>query len=236
MKIIIVKDQNVGGKEAFKLVEQEVDVGKLKTFGLATGSTPVTLYQELVNSSLDFSQINSVNLDEYIGLSAEHPQSYHHFMKEHLFEAKPFKQNFLPNGLAKDLEEECSRYDKIIQDHPIDFQILGIGENGHIGFNEPGASFEGKTAVVDLTDSTIQANSRNFEKIEDVPTQAISMGIKSIMASKKIILLAYGQKKAQAILETVEGEVTEEVPASILQTHSDVTLVIDEAAASLLTK
>lgn len=234
MKIIIVKDQVEGGKEAFKLVKETLDSGNLKTFGLATGSTPISLYEELVASDLDFTSVNSVNLDEYIGLSADNDQSYHYFMKEHLFNQKPFKHNNLPDGLAQNLAEECARYDEVIANNPIDIQILGIGENAHIGFNEPGASFEGTTGIVDLTESTIKANSRNFEKIEDVPTRAISMGIKSIMSSRQIILLAYGEKKAQAIYNTVKGPISEEVPASILQNHEDAILIIDEAAASLI--
>lgn len=234
MEIIKVKDALEGGKVAFNLLKDEMAKGHVKTLGLATGSTPETLYQEMVASDLDFTDMNSVNLDEYVGLKPSDNQSYDYFMREHLFNAKPFKHNYLPNGVAADLEAECERYDQVIADNPIDIQILGIGENAHIGFNEPGASFENTTAKVKLTESTIEANSRNFERVEDVPTYAISMGIKSIMQSKKIILLAFGAKKAQAILDATKGPVTEKVPGSVLQNHPDVVVIVDEAAASLI--
>lgn len=236
MKIIRVKNQQEGGVVSFKMIKENIENKKADTLGLATGSTPETLYQEMVKSDLDFSHMTSINLDEYIGLAATDPQSYHYFMEKHLFEEKPFKESFLPDGLAKDGKAECERYDEIINTHPVDIQILGIGENGHIGFNEPGSSFEGTTSVVDLTESTIEANSRNFDNIEDVPTKAYSMGIRSIMQAKKIILLAYGPKKAQAILDTIEGPVTEDVPASALQNHPDVTIIVDEEASRLLSK
>lgn len=155
-------------------------------------------------------------------------------MRDQLFNAKPFKESFLPNGLADDLEAEVKRYDQVIAEHPIDFQILGIGRNGHIGFNEPGTSFAEKTHVVDLQASTIEANSRFFASIDDVPKQAISMGIASIMASKMIVLLAFGKEKAAAIKGMVSGPVTEALPASVLQQHDNVVVIIDEAAASEL--
>lgn len=234
MKVIKVKDTIEGGKKAFELIKESMAEGNVKTLGLATGSTPETLYQEMVKSDLDFTNMNSVNLDEYVGLAAEDDQSYYYFMNEHLFNAKPFNKNYLPNGLATDAKAECERYDQILADNPIDIQILGIGENAHIGFNEPGSSFDGTTNEVELTQSTIEANSRNFEKIEDVPTKAYSMGIKSIMASKQIILMAYGEKKAEAVYKTINGAVTEEVPASALQNHPNVTVIVDEAAASKL--
>lgn len=233
MKIITVKDQVEGGKLAFHLLEEKMAAGA-KTLGLATGSTPLTFYQEILASQLDFSAMTSINLDEYVGLSANNPQSYAYFMYQHLFHAKPFKHSYLPNGLATDLQAEVKHYDDIIAEHPIDFQILGIGRNGHIGFNKPGTPFEMLTHVVDLTENTIQANSRFFDKIEDVPTQAISMGIASIMSSKTIVLMAYGFDKADAISKTVNGPVTEALPASILQKHEDVVLLLDHDAASKL--
>ena len=236
MQLITVKDQFEGGKKAFEILNEEMKAHRVKVLGLATGSTPITFYEEIVKSDLDFSEVTSVNLDEYIGLAKSDDQSYDYFMHEHLFNAKPFKENFLPDGLATDVEAECQRYDEILKTHPVDIQILGIGENAHIGFNEPGSSFEAGTQKVALTESTIEANSRNFEKIEDVPTYAISMGIKSIMAAKKIILLAYGEKKAEAIKNTIEGPITEDVPSSVLQRHADVIIIADEAAASLLSK
>ncbi|NGL83427.1 glucosamine-6-phosphate deaminase [Streptococcus equi] len=233
MKIIRVQDQVEGGKVAFALLKESLAKGAT-TLGLATGSTPITFYQELVNSDLDCSALTSINLDEYVGLPVENDQSYDYFMRDRLFNAKPFKESFLPNGLADDLEAEVKRYDQVIAEHPIDFQILGIGRNGHIGFNEPGTSFAEKTHVVDLQASTIEANSRFFASIDDVPKQAISMGIASIMASKMIVLLAFGKEKAAAIKGMVSGPVTEALPASVLQQHDHVVVIVDEAAASQL--
>lgn len=233
MKTIIVKNQLEGGKVAFDLLKESLAAGA-QTLGLATGSSPTALYQKIVESDLDFSKLYSVNLDEYVGLAPDHEQSYHAFMQEHFFNAKPFKESFLPDGMAEDLEQAAKDYDDILSQHVIDLQILGIGSNGHIGFNEPGTSFDSQTHVVDLTDSTIEANSRFFTSRDQVPTKAISMGIASIMAAKKIILFAYGDKKADAIFKMVNGPVTEEVPASVLQHHSDMTLILDEAAAAKL--
>ncbi len=233
MKIVKVSSQEEGGKFAFTLLKEKLESGA-KTLGLATGSTPLTFYKEVVNSSLDFSQVSSINLDEYVGLSPENNQSYAYFMKENLFEAKPFKENYLPNGLAKDLELEIKRYDGVIDSHPIDFQILGIGRNGHIGFNEPGTSFDVTTHVVDLAPDTIEANSRFFDNLDDVPKQAISMGIASIMKSKTILLMAYGEEKADAVNKMVNGSITETLPASILQKHLNVIVIVDEVAAQKL--
>lgn len=233
MKTIIVKNQLEGGKVAFDLLKECLAAGA-QTLGLATGSSPTALYQKMVESDLDFSKLYSVNLDEYVGLAPDHEQSYHAFMQEHLFNAKPFKESFLPDGMAENLEQAAKDYDDILSQHVIDLQILGIGSNGHIGFNEPGTSFDSQTHVVDLTDSTIEANSRFFTSRDQVPTKAISMGIASIMAAKKIILFAYDDKKADAIFKMVNGPVTEEVPASVLQHHPDVTLILDQAAAAKL--
>lgn len=233
MKIIKVEDSLEGGKVAFDLLFEKLAAGA-KNLGLATGSTPITLYQEIVKSDLDFSDMISINLDEYVGLPVDNDQSYDYFMREHLFNAKPFNQNFLPNGLAEDLDAEVKRYDAVIENHPIDVQVLGIGRNGHIGFNEPGTSFDITTHVVDLAQDTIEANSRFFDSIEDVPKQAISMGIASIMKSKTILLLAFGEGKADALAQMVNGPVTENLPASILQNHPDVIVIADQAAASKL--
>ncbi len=232
-KIIRVKDAEEGGKKAFELIKEGIENGA-QVLGLATGSTPETLYQEMVKSDVDFSHCVSINLDEYIGLSDDNDQSYRYFMNSHLFNEKPFKATYVPNGKAEDLAAECRHYEEILANHPIDIQILGIGENAHIGFNEPGTPFDTPTQVVELTESTINANKRNFEKIEDVPTTAISMGIGSIMKSKKVILIAYGEAKAEAIANTINGEMTTDVPASVLQNHPDVTIILDDAAASKL--
>lgn len=234
MKIIVVKNQEEGGKKAFELIKSGMEKGA-KVLGLATGSTPVTLYQEMVSSELDFSDMTSINLDEYVGLSGDDSQSYRYFMNEKLFNKKPFKETFVPNGLA-DADVECARYDKIIAEHPVDIQILGIGGNAHIGFNEPGTPFDVTTHKVALTEETIEANKRFFDKAEDVPRFAYSMGIKSIMEAKEIILMAYGESKAEAIKATVDGEIKEDVPSSILQKHDNVVLIVDEEAAKLIQK
>ncbi|KHD45183.1 glucosamine-6-phosphate deaminase [Streptococcus hongkongensis] len=233
MKVIRVQNQEEGGKVAFTLLKDSLAKGA-KNLGLATGSTPETFYKEIVASDLSFTDVTSINLDEYVGLPVENDQSYDYFMRDRLFNTKPFKMNYLPNGLANNLEEEVKRYDAIISEHPIDFQILGIGRNGHIGFNEPGTSFKEKTHVVDLEPSTIEANSRFFKSIDEVPKQAISMGIASIMDSKLVVLLAFGKEKAEAVRAMLTGEVTEELPASILQKHSNCVVIVDTEAASLL--
>ncbi len=235
MKVIIAKSPEEAGVEGYKVFAQALENGA-KVFGLATGSTPLTTYARIAKSDLDFSDSISINLDEYKGISPDNEQSYRYFMNKNLFSKKPFKRSYLPNGMAKDTAAEIKRYDKLIADYPIDLQLLGIGVNGHIGFNEPGSPFDGGTHIVDLTKSTIKANSRFFDKIEDVPKQAISMGIGSIMKSKKIILEAYGEKKADAVAKMIDGPVTEDMPASALQNHSDVIVILDEAAASKLTQ
>lgn len=233
MNIIRVTSAQEGGRVGFQLLQDALQQGA-QTLGLATGSSPESFYDAICHSNLDFSHLTSVNLDEYVGLGADHPQSYAYFMHQHLFSTKPFQQSFLPNGLASDPTEEVKRYDQILAEHPTDFQILGIGRNGHIGFNEPGTSFSLTTHVVNLASSTIEANARFFEHVEDVPRQAYSMGIKTILSSRKIVLFAFGSSKAQAINQAVTGPVTETVPASVLQEHPDVTLILDEAAASEL--
>ncbi|WP_161980165.1 glucosamine-6-phosphate deaminase [Streptococcus sp. S784/96/1] len=233
MEIFKVKNQVEGGALAFDLLKKAVDEGA-KTLGLATGSTPLEFYKQIRKSDIDLSEITSINLDEYVGLDSENEQSYHYFMTEQLFNHKSLKAHYVPNGMAQDLQEAVKNYDRLIEEHPIDFQILGIGRNGHIGFNEPGTAFSTKTHVVDLDASTIEANARFFEDVSQVPRQAISMGIASIMSAKQIILMAYGSEKADAIYKTVHGPVTEEVPATVLQNHDNVVLIIDEAAASNL--
>lgn len=233
MKVIRVENQVEGAKVALELLKEKLAQGA-KTLGLATGSSPIEFYKQIVASDLDFSELTSVNLDEYVGLSEDNPQSYRYFMNEQLFHKKPFKESFLPNGVAEDAEAEVERYNQVLADHPVDLQILGIGINGHIGFNEPGTSFDSTVHIVDLEQSTIEANARFFDKIEDVPTQAFSMGIRNILDAKSIILFAYGSSKAQAIAGTVQGEVTESLPASALQRHEDVVIIADKEALSLL--
>ena len=235
MDIKIFDTAKEASKEVFHEFEK-VLANDATTFGLATGSTPEDLYEFLTSSDLDFSNATALNLDEYFGLPANHPESYATFMDKHLFSKKPFKETFIPNGLATDVEAEITRYNALLDEHPIDLQILGIGQNAHIGFNEPGSSRHTKTQLVDLAESTIQANARFFDSVEDVPTKAFSMGLASIMQSKRILLLAFGESKAQAVKDMVEGPVTEDVPASLLQEHPNVTVYLDSAAASLLNK
>lgn len=233
MQIIRVANAEEGGKKAFELIKEGMNNGA-KVLGLATGSTPETLYKEMTASDVDFTEMTSVNLDEYVGLGGEDEQSYRYFMNKHLFDKKPFKETFVPNGKAEDLDAASAEYEKIIDAHPVDIQILGIGQNGHIGFNEPGTPLDSLTHVVELTESTINANKRYFDKVEDVPTRAVSMGIGSIMKGKKMILMAYGEAKAESIKGMIDGPVTTDMPASALQNHQDVVVIIDDAAASKL--
>lgn len=227
MQIIRVANAEEGGKKAFELIKEGMNNGA-KVLGLATGSTPETLYKEMTASDVDFTEMTSVNLDEYVGLGGEDEQSYRYFMNKHLFDKKPFKETFVPNGKAEDLDVASAEYEKIIDAHPVDIQILGIGQNGHIGFNEPGTPLDSLTHVVELTESTINANKRYFDKVEDVPTRAVSMGIGSIMKGKKMILMAYGEAKAEAIKGMIDGPVTTDMPASALQNHQDVVVIIDD--------
>ncbi len=233
MEVIIKKTKEEASQKAFEIIKEEMENGA-EVLGLATGSTPEKLYDIMVASDVDFSNMVSVNLDEYVGLAPEDPQSYHYFMQEHLFNQKPFKETYVPDGLATDEEEETARYEGILKEHPIDVQILGIGTNGHIGFNEPGSSFDSVTRKVKLVQSTIDSNKRYFEKEEDVPKYAYSMGIKSIMRAKKVLLMAFGENKAEAVKGLVGGPVTEDLPGSVLQQHPDAVILLDEDAASLL--
>ncbi|GEB34618.1 glucosamine-6-phosphate deaminase [Brevibacillus sp. FSL K6-0770] len=242
MKLVIVKDYQEMSRKAAELLASEVKQHPQTVLGLATGGTPVGMYRELIklheDEGIDFSQAQSFNLDEYVGLSSAHPQSYRAYMQENLFQHinLPADKTHVPTGDAVDLDKECARYEEAIREAGgIDIQVLGIGNNGHIGFNEPGSSAESTTRVVQLTESTIEANARYFASVEEVPTQAVSMGIKTILGAKKVVLLASGEAKAQAVRLMVEGEPTADVPASLLQLHPDVTVIVDEAAASQLT-
>lgn len=241
VKLVIVKDYNDMSKQAAKLIAEAVTRNPKTVLGLATGGTPIGMYRELVSlhqqDGVDFSQAQSFNLDEYVGLPSLHPQSYRTYMNENLFAHinLPAEKTHVPQGDAEDLEAECKRYEQAIaQAGGIDIQVLGIGNNGHIGFNEPGSTKDTTTRVVALTQSTIEANARYFDSIQEVPTQAVSMGIQTILGAKKIILLASGEAKAQAVSQMLEGEMTADVPASLLQLHPDVTVIVDEEAASAL--
>lgn len=207
--------------------------------GLATGSTPIDTYQELIrlhkDGILDFSRVTTFNLDEYVGLAADHEQSYDYFMRKQLFSHINIKSTHLPSGIAPDMTQECRDYEELIkQAGGIDLQLLGIGNNGHIGFNEPADAFPYNTNITSLADSTIKANRRFFTSEDEVPKTAISMGIGTIMEARSILLLAMGEGKADAILQMVEGPITPRLPASILRSHPSVTVLLDKAAASKL--
>lgn len=239
MKIYKTKDYDAMSRKAASVIAAQMTLKTDSVLGLATGSTPVGTYKQLIQwyqeGILDFSDITSVNLDEYRGLSPESDQSYRYFMNHNLFDHVNIKKEctYVPDGLEADSETACRKYDEIIEHvGGIDLQILGLGHNGHIGFNEPGDIFEKTTHCVDLTESTIEANKRFFEKEEDVPRQAYTMGIQTIMKAKMILLLVSGEGKAQILRDVICGPVTPKVPASILQMHPNVIIIADEAALS----
>lgn len=233
MEVKVISNPEAGSQLAYEMIRHALEDGA-QVFGLATGSTPERVYELLSESDVDFSQSISVNLDEYVGLPADHPQSYHHYMHENLFNAKPFKHSYIPDGMNTEAEE-IQNYNQILEENPVDLQILGIGTNGHIAFNEPGTPFDILTHKVELTESTIQANKRYFESEADVPRYAYSMGLASIMKAEKIILLAFGESKAQAIKDLVTAqEVDPMIPSTVLINHPDVTIIADEAAAKLI--
>jgi glucosamine-6-phosphate deaminase len=240
MNVIIVKNYDEMSKKAFEIMKATVAEKKNAVLGLATGSTPIGLYKEMIADhkagGTSYADVSAFNLDEYMGLDYSSDQSYVYFMRENLFDHIDIKleNTNIENGKAADPEAECARYNALLAENTVDLQILGIGSNGHIAFNEPGTSFDSVTHVVDLTENTIKDNSRLFNSIDEVPKQAFTMGLSNIMAAKKILVLANGANKAKAVYGMVRGEVTENVPASILQNHADCTLICDEAAASLL--
>ena len=237
------KDYKDVSRKAANIMSAQIIMNPRSVLGLATGSTPVGMYQQLIEwykkGDLDFSKITTVNLDEYKGLSPDNDQSYRYFMDQNLLNHINIEKSHthVPNGMDEDSERACKEYDKIISMvGGIDMQLLGIGGNGHIGFNEPGVAFEKETHCVDLTESTIEANKRFFESEDDVPKQAYTMGIKNIMQAKKILVVVSGADKADILKEVLYGPITPEVPASILQLHNDVTIVADEAALSEIDK
>lgn len=241
MRIISVKDYAQMSRAAANIISAQVILKPDCVLGLATGSSPVGAYQQLIKwyqkGDLDFARVTTVNLDEYMGLAPGHPQSYHFFMHDNFFDhidIDPTHIN-IPDGTAADMEAECARYDATLRSvGPIDMQLLGLGNNGHIGFNEPSDVFAKGTHVVSLSDSTRKANQRFFPSLDAVPAAAVSMGIFDIIQAKKVLMVASGKAKAQAIKEAFFGPVTPQVPASILQFHQDFTLVADEEALSLL--
>jgi glucosamine-6-phosphate deaminase len=239
MQIYRAKDYEDMSKKAANIIASQVVLKPDCVLGLATGSTPIGAYKNLVEKyeqgELDFSQVTTVNLDEYKGLPRENDQSYYYFMHDNLFDhvnVKP-ENTHLPDGTKENADEECARYEELIRSlGGQDLQLLGLGHNGHIGFNEPDAIFEKETHCVDLQESTIEANKRFFDSADDVPKQAYTMGIGTIMQAKKILVVVSGEDKADTVAKAFFGPVTPEVPASILQFHKDVILVADEAALS----
>ena len=240
MKIIHAKDYEDMSRKAANIISAQVILKPDCVLGLATGSTPIGAYHQLIKwyekGDIDFSQVHTYNLDEYRGLSHDDVQSYHYFMRDNLFDHINIDQanTHVPDGSNLDAEAACAEYDRIVAaaGYP-DLQLLGIGNTGHIGFNEPDDHFSAGTHCVDLTESTIQANSRLFEKEEDVPRQAYTMGTQTIMYARMILVVANGEKKAQAVRDMCYGPVTPSCPASILQLHTNCVLVADEAALSL---
>ncbi len=242
MKVVILKDAAEVAKYGADIFIKQINRKPDSVLGLATGSTPVALYKELIaayqNKSVSFKKVSSFNLDEYLGLPGTHPQSYRYFMNQQLFDHVDIDkaQTAVPPGDAEDPFSACELYEKNIKQHGgIDIQLLGIGRNGHIGFNEPSSSLKSRTRVKTLTRATIDDNARFFGPDEYQPHLSITMGIGTILESKKVVLLATGENKAEAIKATVEGPLTAACPASALQLHEQVVLVIDEAAASQLT-
>ncbi len=243
MRIYQAKDYNDLSRKAANIISAQIIMKPNAVLGLATGSSPIGTYKQLIEwynkGDLNFSEITTINLDEYRGLGPDDAQSYYRFMHENFLDHINVNTNNtnIPNGLEMDSEKECSRYNEVIaKSGGIDLQLLGIGLNGHIGFNEPGTTFDKETHLVNLSEATIKANSRFFNSYEQVPTQAYSMGIKSIMQAKQILLIASGENKAQALYDTICGPITPMVPASILQLHNNVTIVADTDALSLILK
>jgi glucosamine-6-phosphate isomerase len=241
MKIIEASDYQSMSRKAANIISAQVILYPDSVLGLATGSTPLGVYKQLIDwykkDDIDFSKAHSVNLDEYVGLLPEHNQSYHYYMNKNFFHSINIKleNTNVPNGMAEDIDAECSRYDKLITDlGGIDLQLLGIGHTGHIGFNEPDQDFDKMTHKIKLTQKTIEANSRFFNSADDVPEYAVTMGIKAIMQAKKILLVVNGKDKSNILFRSLFGPITPAVPASILQLHPSLTVVADTAALSVI--
>lgn len=241
MKVIVTKNYDELSKVAANEMANIIRNNPKAILGLATGGSPVGMYKELIkmnqSGEIDFSKVTTVNLDEYVGLSGDHPQSYRYFMNNTLFNHINIdkKNTYVPNGLAENIEEECKNYDaKIAELGGTDVQLLGVGNNGHIAFNEPDSSLVSGTHLTGLTEDTIKANARFFDTIDEVPKTALTMGLGGIMKSKKIIVIASGESKAEAVRGMVSGKISTNMPASMLQMHRDVVVIVDEDAAKLL--
>ena len=235
MKFITAESYEKLSRQAANIISAQVIIKPDCVLGLATGSSPVGIYRQLIDwyrkGDIDFSGVTSVNLDEYVGLKGDHPQSYRYFMQTNFFDhinIRP-ENTYVPCGCASDFDKECADYDaRIAAFGGIDLQLLGIGLDGHIGFNEPGDCFVKSTHVVDLHESTIQANARFFHSADEVPRQAVTMGMVSILQAKKILLVANGAAKKEILLRAFNGPITPEIPASILQLHPDITVIFSE--------
>ena len=240
MKVIKVKNYEELSKVAAEIVGTLVKAKPTATLGLATGSSPIGLYKNLIkmyeNKEISFEQVSSYNLDEYCGLPKGHQESYYSFMHRNLFDHIDIKEDniHLPSSEGKDLEKNCKDYNDLLNNANVDLQVLGIGGNGHIGFNEPNTSFDQETFIVELTEKTRLDNARFFNSLEEVPTHAITMGIKNIMQANKILLIASGKGKQEAIKRLLNGKVSEDFPASILHNHNDVVVIVDDGACALL--
>ena len=240
--ILILQDANSAAQKVADMMQQAIEEKPNLVLGLATGGTPVATYRELVRrhekEDLDFARVRSFNLDEYVGLSSDHPQSYRVFMRQQLFDHINIdpENTYVPDGLADDVTNHAQQYESLIaSEGGIDLQLLGIGQNGHIAFNEPGSAGDSRTREIELTQRTIDSNSRFFESASDVPRTAITMGIGTILEAKSIVLLATGESKAQAIRKLMADDPHEQNPASYLKTHPNVTIVLDhDAAASMV--
>ena len=241
IEVLIEKGYDELSKRAARFIAGTIKNKPNSVLGLATGGTPVGCYRELIRmhreEGLDFSTVITFNLDEYVGLPPTHPQSYRYYMDENLFRHVNIKMEntHVPDGMTNDPQRTCQEFEKLIKaSGGIDLQLLGIGANGHVGFNEPGSPFDSRTRLVNLSEQTRKDNARFFKSIDEVPYQALSMGIGAIMEAKKIVLLASGAGKAEAVAKSVEGPITEDVPASILQRHPDCSFILDGGAASKL--
>lgn len=240
MKVIVTENYDEMSKKTAEMIIDVVKKNPNAVLGLATGSSPIGAYeymaQDCAAGKTSYKGVSTVNLDEYVGLNAEHDQSYAYFMRTNLFDKIDIDQRNtnLPCGVAEDLEVECDRYNTLLEKLVPDVQLLGIGSNGHIGFNEPGTSLDSVTHVVELTENTIKDNSRLFASIDEVPKKALSMGVKNIMQAKSVIIIASGKNKAKAVKGMVEGKIDIALPASVLQLHPFVTVIVDKDAASLL--
>lgn len=238
MKVIVVKDYQAMSDLGAEIIANTIKANPSCTLGLATGSSPIGTYQNLVKAyedkEISFKDVKTYNLDEYCGISRSHPQSYYYFMHDNLFNHVDVREEnvHIPAVSNDNLDEDCKKYNDMLHEASIDLQLLGIGGNGHIGFNEPGTPFTQETFIVELTEKTRQDNKRFFQSIDEVPTHAITMGIQNIMKAKKILMLISGTSKADTVVKLLSGEITPDFPASILNNHPDVTVIIDQDAYS----